>query len=225
MMSKVRMFQAGFAVAILFAGLCSEVLKAADHDDAITSEQALQRLKDGNDHYATDKVEPKDTGHQRRADLVKGQHPFAVVVTCADSRVPPELIFNQGLGDIFVIRVAGNIADPFTLGSVEYAVEHLHAPLVVILGHDHCGAVGAAMGTEKPTGNLGALLHEVHVGDVASMPKETAEPAAVKNNVIHQTEQVTAQSDVLKETVKEKKVQIAPAIYHLDTGKVEWLTK
>jgi carbonic anhydrase len=224
-MSRARRFQAGFAIVVLCAGLFSGFLAASENNAAMQSGQALQRLKDGNARYAADQVESKDLSGKRRAELVKGQHPFAVVVTCADSRVPPELIFNQGLGDVFVIRVAGNVADPFTLGSIEYAVEHLHAPLVVVLGHDHCGAVGAAMTAERPAGHLGVLLREVHTGDVAALSKEASEPAAVRNNVLYQLKQITAQSDVLRESVKEKKVQLAPAVYHLDSGKVEWLDR
>src|SRR5437773_310046 len=131
---------------------------------ALTAEQAWERLKKGNEKFVADKSAAQDLGAERRRELAKGQHPFAIVLTCADSRVAPEYIFNQGLGDIFVLRVAGNIADPFVLGSIEYAVEHLHSPLIVVLGHSKCGAVDAAMGESKPTGNLGKLISEVHIG-------------------------------------------------------------
>src|SRR5439155_1280302 len=114
----------------------------------VTGAQALERLKAGNTRFAADKSNPKNIGKDRRAVLAKGQHPFAVVLTCADSRVAPELVFDQGLGDLFVLRVAGNIADPFVLGSIEYAVEHLHTPLIVVLGHESCGAVAAALTKE-----------------------------------------------------------------------------
>jgi carbonic anhydrase len=210
----------GLCVA-LFVG----TLKAAEEKAAVSSSQALQMLKDGNDRYAADKAEPKDIGQKRRTELVAGQHPFAVVVTCGDSRVPPEILFNQGLGDIFVLRVAGNVVEPYILGSIEYAVEHLHAPLVVVLGHDHCGAIAAALGPEKPTGNLGTLINDVYVGKQLPTSPDAAKLAAVKNNVLHQVEQITGRSDVMQEAVKDKKVQIISAIYHLETGKVEWLEK
>ncbi len=107
---------------------------------------------------------PRALCARRRALLAKGQHPHAVILSCADSRVAPELLFDQGLGDLFVLRVAGNISDPFVLGSIEYAVEHLHAPLIVVLGHESCGAVAAALTKVDFPGNLGTLIKEVHVG-------------------------------------------------------------
>src|SRR5947209_2306854 len=123
-----------------------------------TAEGAIKLLKEGNGRFAQGKLAAKDTGANRRALLAKGQHPFAVVLTCADSRVAPELVFDQGLGDLFVLRVAGNITDPFTLGSIEYAVEHLHTPLIVVLGHENCGAVAAALTKVEFPGNLGTLI-------------------------------------------------------------------
>ena len=99
-------------------------------------------LKEGNERFATDRLEHKDMGAARRTELTAGQHPFAAVLSCADSRVPPEIVFDQGLGDLFVVRVAGNVGEPFALGSIDYAVEHLHVPLIVVLGHEKCGACG-----------------------------------------------------------------------------------
>src|SRR5437879_10025769 len=110
-----------------------------------TAEQALEQLKKGNERFVADRLTAKDFGADRRRELAKGQHPFAIVLTCADSRVGPEFIFNQGLGDLFVLRVAGNIADPFVLGSMEYAVEHLHVPLIVILRDTRSRAVAEAL--------------------------------------------------------------------------------
>src|SRR5262249_28305065 len=103
--------------------------------------KALEQLKAGNERFASDKLGPRDIGKARRQELAKGQKPFAVVLTCADSRLAPELIFDQGLGDIFVLRVAGNVADQFELGSIEFAVGELKAPLIVVMGHESCGAV------------------------------------------------------------------------------------
>ncbi len=120
-------------------------------------------------------------------------------------------------------RVAGNVSDPDMLGSIEYAVEHLHVPLLVVLGHEHCGAVAAALGGEKPAGNLGALISQIYVGKQLPKEKEAAQAAAEKNNVLHLSELVTRHSDVLKKAVEEKRLNVVTAIYHLDTGKVEWL--
>ncbi len=212
--------------AIVFAGgAYFNMLCAAEEKAAISAEQAWQLLKDGNDRFAADRPEKKDLSQKRRQELVKGQHPIAVVLACADSRVSPELIFNQGLGDVFVLRVAGNIADPFVLGSAEYAVEHLHAPLVVVLGHEKCGAVAAALEAEKPGGNLGKVINDVYVGKQLPEKTEAGLSAAVRNNVLHQVELTTGHSEVLKKAVEEKKLKIVAGVYHLDSGKVEWLDK
>jgi len=190
---------------------------------ALTAEQAWERLKKGNEKFVADKSAAQDLGAERRRELAKGQHPFAIVLTCADSRVAPEYIFNQGLGDIFVLRVAGNIADPFVLGSMEYALEHLHAPLVVVLGHTQCGAVEAALGEHKPAGNLGKLIEDVYVGQ--DLPKERAAalPTAIQNNVRHHADLLTKRSEVVKEFVEHKKARIVSGVYSLSSGKVEWL--
>ena len=202
--------------------LLAFVAQAAD-ELSPTAEQAWQRLKDGNERFATDRVEGKDVGSARRKELTTGQHPFAIVLSCADSRVPPEIIFNQGLGDIFVVRVAGNISEPFALGSIDYAVEHLHVPLIVVLGHEKCGAVAAALGTEKPGGNLGKLIGEIHVGEHLSTNKDDALADGVENNVRFQTKLLTERSEVIREYIQQKKLQIVAGVYDLATGKVRWL--
>jgi carbonic anhydrase len=113
--------------------------------NSITGDQALQKLTEGNARFISCNVTHPGQSKERLQELVSGQHPFAVVVGCSDSRVPPEIIFDQGLGDIFVVRTAGKVLDNAVLGSIEYAVEHLSVPLVVVLGHDSCGAVKAAV--------------------------------------------------------------------------------
>ncbi|TMQ32759.1 MAG: carbonic anhydrase [Planctomycetota bacterium] len=196
---------------------------AAAPEQAPSSEQAWQRLQAGNNRFVEEMLERQALGRTRRQELASRQKPFAVVLTCADSRLTPEFIFNQGLGDLFVVRVAGNIADPFVLGSVEYAVEHLHVPLIVLLGHEKCGAVEAALGEEKPMGNLGKLVAEIDVGKDLPAGKEAALAAAIKNNVRHQTRLLTERSDVIKEHVATSKVRIVSGVYQLATGKVDWL--
>ena len=131
---------------------------SVSNNTATSANEALQKLIDGNKRFVTGQFALKDLGDARREELVKGQKPFAVILTCSDSRVPPEHIFDQGLGDIFVVRNAGNVVDPVTLGSIEYAVEHLLAPLVVVLGHDYCGAVKAAVDGGEAPGSIGAII-------------------------------------------------------------------
>jgi len=133
------------------------------------------------------------------------------------------LIFDQGLGDLFVLRLAGNVAEPAVLGSIEYAVEHLHTPLVVVLGHESCGAVKAAVDGGKVEGNLGWLIERVHAGkDVPKDPK-AALAAGIKNNAIYQAQQLSAKSKVIKEFLDAKRVQLVAGVYSLSTGKVDWL--
>jgi carbonic anhydrase len=189
----------------------------------LTAEQAWQRLKDGNAKFAADKSEKKDLGADKRKELAKGQKPFAVVLTCADSRVPPELVFNQGLGDIFVLRVAGNISEPYVLASIEYAVGHLSVPLVVVLGHDSCGAVQAAFDKGKPGGNLGKLIGEIHVGNDLPKDKEMALAIGIKNNALYHGKLLAKRSEVIQHALDQKKLRIVTGVYHLASGKVEWL--
>ena len=117
----------------------------ADKKNEISHATALELLKDGNDRYVADLADRPNATRRRRLETGSGQWPFAIVLTCADSRVAPELLFDQGIGDIFVARVAGNVADSDVIGSIQYAVQYIHTELVVVLGHEGCGAVNAAI--------------------------------------------------------------------------------
>lgn len=185
--------------------------------------EALSRLKDGNVRFSTDATTKHDITSKRREKLAGGQAPFAVVLTCADSRVAPEYIFDQGLGDLFVVRVAGNIADPYELGSIEYAIEHLHVPLVVVLGHEKCGAVEAALGKSRPEGNLGKLISEIHVGTALPDTPSGALAAAVEHNARFQAHLLAERSPVLRAHLRKQDLRIVSGVYHLASGKVEWL--
>lgn len=178
---------------------------------------ALAKLHEGNARFAADQTGANRTNAARRQELTKGQHPFAVVLACADSRVAPEIIFDQGLGDLFVVRVAGNVAEPGVIGSIEYAVEHLHAPLVVVLGHESCGAVEAALAGKPLPGDLGWLIRHVRTG------KGDTLSAAVRKNALYQAEELQRRSPVVKELASTQHVQVVPAVYSLSTGKVTWL--
>src|SRR5271163_3812594 len=147
--------------ACMLVACCGSTL-SAEESPAITPVEALQSLKDGNRRFVTDHLE-KSAGKERLVELAKGQKPIAAVIACADSRVSPELIFNKGLGELFVLRVAGNVAVDAhgIVGSAEYAVAHLNVPLVVVIGHENCGAVKASLKGDPAHGNLGKLLNEV----------------------------------------------------------------
>ena len=184
---------------------------------------ALERLKEGNSRFVDGKSVAKKIDANRRKELAEGQHPFAVILTCADSRVAPELVFDQGLGDVFVLRVAGNIADRTEIASIEYAVGQLHVPLVVVIGHEKCGAVAAALDGKPLPGDLGWLIKQIHVGDQLPENKADRLNAGIKANALHAADELKQKSSVIKELAATKRIQIVTGIYSLTSGKVEWL--
>ena len=189
-----------------------------------TAEMSLQELKDGNKHHANHRYTHPHETQKRQHELAAGQNPHAVILGCADSRVPPEIIFDQGLGDLFTVRVAGNVAGVNELASIEYAVEHLHTPLLVVMGHQKCGAVSAAVEGGEAGGHLPDLLKAIQpaVDKAKGMPGDAIENA-VRNNVEMVGEQLRASQPVLATFVKQGKLRIIGAVYSLDTGKVTWL--
>ena len=172
---------------------------------------ALEYLEDGNKRFVEDKTMARDTNAKDRNILKNGQKPFAVIVTCSDSRVAPEIYFDQKLGDIFVIRNAGNIADKTALGSIEYAVEHLEAPLVVVVGHSSCGAVtGALNGGEFPE-NLESIIETIEpdIEDSADVDE------AVRKNIEYTVDQIKE-----NEIVEHMEATVIGAYYDIATGEV-----
>ncbi|MBL9127519.1 MAG: carbonic anhydrase [Verrucomicrobiales bacterium] len=203
----------------------------AGHGDseAVDSALALKRLVEGNKRFV--EGHPKHP-HQARdwlGSIEKGQHPFAIVVGCSDSRVPPELVFDQGFGDLFVVRVAGNVADEDGVGSVEYAVDHLGVRLVVVLGHSSCGAVSAALDhlgdkSDEPS-EITSLLYRIEpaLADIpkdADHDKQVAE--AVRKNVQLTVRKLSRVEDLRKQ-IKGGTVKVVGAVYDMHTGKVELL--
>jgi carbonic anhydrase len=186
----------------------------------------LKKLIEGNRRFVSGNLATKDFSEAKRKELAKGQKPFAVVVGCSDSRVSPEIIFDQGLGDIFVVRVAGNVLDPISLGSIEYAVEHLKTPLIVILGHTHCGAVEAAIESKgKAEENINAIVKKILPAvEKARKKSKTSEDLlnkAIEENVLLQKEYMLKHSRIIRKFVKAKKVQIVTAIYDIESGEVQ----
>lgn len=217
-MKRCRVFLALFIVVVF-----SSFVFAAGAGD-----ESLQKLMDGNKRYVDGKLAGKDLSDTKRKELLKGQKPFAIVVACSDSRVPPELLFDQGLGDIFVIRVAGNVVDPIALGSIEYGAEHLHSPLLVILGHSNCGAVKATLETKgKAEGNIGAIVNKIQPAvKVARKKGGTADQVletAIHENVKNVYSDVMSKSKIVPELVHEGKLKIVTAEYMLESGKVEMI--
>jgi carbonic anhydrase len=195
------------------------------------SDEALQRLLDGNKRYVESKMNAcGEVNAAAREKLAKTQKPYAIILSCSDSRVPPEIIFDKGLGEIFVVRVAGNVPDPIILGSIEYAAEHLGSPLVMVLGHERCGAVTAAVDAKgKPEGNIGAIIKAIAPAvkqakrEYKEKEKTELVETAINDNVKLVVVNLTKQSSVLEQFVKEGKLKIVAAKFDLDDGKVTLL--
>jgi carbonic anhydrase len=192
--------------------------------EGVSPGEALARLKAGNERFVSGALRPKSYAAER-TDLVAGQQPYAVVLACADSRVAPEILFDESLGRLFVVRVAGNVADPVVLGSIEYAVEHLHTNLLFVLGHENCGAVKAALAGGEASANIGALVRRIEPAAerarVQKLDASSTVAAAVRENVRYQVHMALFESDVLREFVHQRKLQIAGGVYSLQTGAVE----
>lgn len=194
----------------------------ANETKGIDAKEALQKLMDGNKNFVSLKSQHPNQDVERRLELTKGQNPFAVILGCSDSRIPPEIIFDQGFGDLFVIRVAGNIIDDNILGSVEYAVEHLGVQLVMVLGHEKCGAVSATVKGGTDHSHIGCLLKEIQPAvDKAKTRKGDLIDNSIRNNVQLVVNNLKKSEPVLAEFVHEKKLIIVGAYYDLDTGKVD----
>ncbi|MBV8569018.1 MAG: carbonic anhydrase [Acidobacteriaceae bacterium] len=187
----------------------------------ISSDQALARLMEGNKRYASDNEQHPDETRARRKELESGQHPFAVILSCADSRVPPELIFDQGLGDLFVIRVAGNVAGGDDLASIEYAVEHLHIKLILVLGHEKCGAITAAVEGAHESGHLKDLLAEIQpsVHETRDVPGDKVHNCVLAN-ARRVAREIRESDPFLRDLIQKEQVTVVAADYALDSGVV-----
>lgn len=184
--------------------------------------EIIDRLKAGNSRFVADGLEGKLQDSYRRRDLTTGQSPDAIILSCADSRVVPEVAFDMGLGEVFVVRVAGNVANTSSIASIEYAVAHLGSKVIVVLGHQSCGAVTAAMGGGDNGYNLNHLL--AHVAPAIAASTENAPvDSVVRKNAELNAEELKSRSSIITDAVNSGKVKIVPAFYSLDTGEVEFL--
>ena len=187
----------------------------------VTGPDALQRLLDGNKRFMSGNLEHPNHCEESRRGLVGGQDPLAVVLTCADSRVPPVDVFDQGLGDIFVVRVAGNIINDQILGSIEYAVAHLHTPLVMVMGHSSCGAVSAVAQGVKLDGHIASLTPSID----AALKKTKGLEGHWTNNAAKVLASTTARKiaesePIIADLVHEGKVLVVATYYDLESGEV-----
>ncbi|HEU4788759.1 MAG TPA: carbonic anhydrase [Flavobacterium sp.] len=201
------------------------VLSACNHTEN-TNLSPLQKLEEGNKRFTSGKPMHPDETLERIRELKKGQHPFAIVVSCSDSRVPAELVFDQGLGDIFSIRTAGNVIGDYELGSLEYAVEHLDCKLIVVMGHKDCGAIKAFINSK------GHYNHSNHIKNIINYIESENEEKklssanmlsidkAIDANIAHGVTFLKTAEPILKERFVQRKVEVVGALYDIESGKV-----
>jgi len=211
-----------FALLILFSP--GGRSNGQNDEEKITADSVLAELKSGNEHHVAHRYQHPHETQDRVRELVAGQHPHAEILSCSDSRVPPEIIFDQGLGDLFTVRVAGNVATDTEIGSLEYGAEHLHIPLLVVLGHQNCGAVTAAVRGGPPEGHIAALVNLIKPA-VEKSRGMTGDPLAnaVRINVEMVVKQLRTSTPILSELVAHGKLKIVGGVYSLETGSVMWL--
>jgi carbonic anhydrase len=203
---------------------------AGPSDAPMDADAALKALKDGNARWAGDRTENPNTGASRRETLARdGQKPFAAVLTCADSRLPVERVFDRGVGELFVVRVAGNIAGTSETGTLEYGVEHLHIPLLVVMGHTKCGAVAAAASHANPSGALGELVRRIAPaveraeGQMEGATPEAVTAAAIRENVWQTIFDLLRYSPEIRTAISEGRLKVVGAVCEIGSGKVEFM--
>ena len=185
---------------------------------ALTPKESFQKLIEGNQRYASDHLESPDRTSMRRLEVYQKQKPFAIIVGCSDSRVPPEIIFDQGIGDLFVVRVAGQVVGPIELDSIEYAAKYLGASLILVLGHQNCGAVNAVLkGKTSEIEDVADLIRPA----IKSVRRKTLENA-VKGNVLWTVKNLK-KTPLIQKMMKEGKIDVMGGYYTLPDGKVEIL--
>ncbi|NDJ24675.1 carbonic anhydrase [Nostoc sp. B(2019)] len=216
-------FGAGaIGTGVVAAGIGSNLIapEQASAKNDITPEKALQELLDGNDRFVKRKRRNPNQGYTRLLEVAKGQNPYASILGCADSRVPSEIIFDQGLGDLFVCRVAGNIATPEEIGSLEFGSLVLGTKVIMVMGHERCGAVDAAIKGAQVPGQIGSLLEAIKPS-VEISKKQSGDKLenACKANILAQVQKLKS-SPVLSELIKTEKLKIVGGYYDLDTGRI-----
>ena len=208
-----------FIATIMGNNLINPPIAEAQNKE-ITPDQALEKLVAGNDRFVNQKRTKRNQDQNRLTEVAQGQEPFAAILGCADSRVPAEIVFDQGLGDLFVCRVAGNIATPEEIGSLEFGTLVLGSKVLMVMGHERCGAVKAAIKGGELPGQIGSLIKSIDIGTVTPKSDDlTSLEKAAKANIAHQVE-VLKKSPVLSDLIAKGKLKIVGSYYDLDTGKI-----
>lgn len=197
-------------------------------EKSIAPDQALKWLKNGNTRYTKGFLRKDGISSKDRKTLSGGQHPHAIVLSCSDSRVPPEIVFDQKLGELFTVRTAGETLDSSVIASIEYAVSHLGPQLVVVMGHTQCGAVKAALATrsgeDAGSENLNKLVKDIHprIESYSRLPASADYYSEAWANAKGVAADLAKRSKIIDQKIKEGQLKIVPALYHLDSGNVEW---
>jgi carbonic anhydrase len=234
MKHRVSQILIGSFLFLAVLAACYTTISAKTTESAIkpeiTADRVIAQLSEGNERFIAGKSQhPHATPDRLVRTAQEGQHPLATVLACSDSRVPVELLFDQGFGDVFVIRVAGNISGDDETDSIEYGVEHLETPLLVVMGHSQCGAVTAAVTDAKVHGHIHTLVEKIKPA-VACAQKHKPQlhgkdllPEAITCNVWLTIEDLLKNSSIIRDLAKEGKIKVVGALYDLPTGKVTWL--
>lgn len=220
------MFRALHAFAVFIVWMFSAIAAVAQQPANVTAREIWKDLASGNQRFVTGKTASHDFLAQRQA-LLTSQHPKVAVLSCSDSRVPPELVFDVGLGDLFVVRSAGEDDDPLSIGSLEYAVVHLSSSVIVVMGHQSCGAVTAACSAGKSESvNLDAVVTPIVASCAKMDPKKPGTlDLAVRDHIHRVAQELLVKSEILRRAADEGKLTIIEAYYSLDTGEVSTLPK
>lgn len=218
-----KQFSSSFLILLLISlMLCSCFPKKYKCVPDLSAERALGSLMEGNKRYINNKPQHPNQNQASRNKLIQSQSPFAVIVGCSDSRVPPEIIFDQGLGDLFVVRVAGNVIGPVELESIEFAALVLHAPIILVLGHENCAAVDSVLQNNTAGMEEIADLISPSIKDIKKDEKNNQLEKAIKNNALNMKALLEKSSDINK-LIQENKIKVYAAYYNLKTGVVEVL--
>lgn len=217
-------------LGLLLVLLSFSTIYGAGTGPAVSADQALKILQEGNTRFIQGKVDhPNQDFMTRSKTYADGQAPFACVLSCSDSRVPVEILFDRGVGDVFVVRVAGNIANVNEIASIEYGIDHLNVPLLVVLGHSKCGAVTAVVQKAEAHGNIPYLIKSI-VPAVETARKQNPHASgdslvndAIKANIWQAIADLYKNSPTVAEKVKNNKAKVIGAFYELETGKVTWM--
>lgn len=213
-------------ISILAMFLSCMTVSANSHAETLSADEALNKLKEGNRRFVEMKSQHPDESLQRRKEMQEGQHPFAAILSCSDSRVPLEVVFDQGLGDLFEIKNAGNVLDKHVIGSIEYAVMHAGVKLVVIMGHQDCGAVAATLSGKYDTKFIKSLEDAIKpaIKLCKKHHKAINSDNVVRAHVMQDIQELMSKDTELVRYMKTNNVKLIPAYYSIETGIVEFLT-